>query len=660
MKKKSIIALLIALSCFTTACSTNADNQKTDNTANPTTEASEANRANTEPTSLPTNTPEPTQFIPQEPEISMDTLSDTVSGTDGVEAYTYLYTYPNITIPGNEAATKLITTDQELKKQTFSDTVKNNIAGAKEYYESVIASNYIYEFYGAGYDKVEYELSYSTKERISFKITNSAYSIGGYHASSQINGVTYDAITGEILDIDELFEEEENAVDTMKDMVLNQCLKEGYITSDTEGTDEIITTIVEENNWFLAEDGIHFIANEYVLTGAGEYKEFVFSYGELPQLKQTDITENNAKKDATEENGQETEMEESSLTGEELTWKDILENEQEGKAEVKEALIKQINMTKLEENSKQELLNDIDNIIKNENWHFSKVGIHVITGKSNSPVDINYEFILPYNEITQLKEKYQPEAKVWHVTNGGSNTLDLDGDGSEDVISYSVDEETKEINLTIKETNFGSQLFELGVDMAETPINFCYLVDLNESDSYIEIVVADYGLGESYSTNFLRYDKGELIYLGRIYDDFEATTCKLLGDGFIVGREECNIFQSGRLEHEYVLLDNRIASIVEEWYVMDIREYFDGEEQICKILKDVTVYTQDSTASATKVLTPSNGPVTFPVTDDKEWVQLCTADGTIYYVHVIEGLTIENGIEEEYSYDVFDNLLIGG
>lgn len=660
MKKKKIISLLLVLGCVMTACGTNSDTQKTnENAGNGTSEVSKVSKADTkaEESSLLTNTPKPTEILVTEPEISMETLSDSVRGSDGVEAYTYLYTYPNIVIEGNEEAAKMIVYDQDLKRQNFLNVVNNYMTGAKEYYDGVIASDYEYEFYGAGYDKVEYELKFSKAGYISFGITNSSYSIGGAHGNTKIEGVTYDAVTGEVLNLDELFEDGESAVETIENKILDKCLEQGDISSADEEALAAVATIVNGNNWFLAEDGIHFIANEYVLTGFGEYREFTLSYEELPNLKDAKTSEQNSESYNEKDTA---EVEENIITGQELDWKDVLENEQEGKKELKEALTKQINMTKLEAESKQELLNDMDKIIESENWYFSKSGIHIVTGRTLTPADIDYEFIVPYDEITQLKEIYRPKVMVGYITNGGSNKVDLDSDGNEDEISYSVNEETYEINLTINGTDFGSKLEELGVYMTEIPQNFCYLADLDEADSYIEIVVSDCGLGETYSTNFLRYDKGNLSYLGRINDDFDSTTCKLLGEGKMLAREVCDIFQSVRLEREYVLEENQIVRKESKWYEMDVSEYRNEEEQICNILKDVTVYTQDSTASATKVLTASDGPVTFPATDGKEWVQLRTTDGTLYYIYVIQSLTIENGMEDEASYEVFDNLLIGG
>lgn len=70
------------------------------------------------------------------------------------------------------------------------------------------------------------------------------------------------------------------------------------------------------------------------------------------------------------------------------------------------------------------------------------------------------------------------------------------------------------------------------------------------------------------------------------------------------------------------------------------------------------MYTQDNVASATKILTPSDGPVIFLRTDYKEWVELQTKDGKIYYIRMLGYFEMENGYEKESVSDVFENLLL--
>ena len=346
-------------------------------------------------------------------------------------------------------------------------------------------------------------------------------------------------------------------------------------------------------------------------------------------------------------------------TGELLSLKDVLEEETEGKKQMTEALVTQIQMMKLEEYEKSELVQNVDSIMETKYWYLSKVGIHFITSVLHNVGGDTVEIIIPFDTITSLKEKYKPQTKAWAVADGGSIRMDLDGDGVEEELAYGkMEEETGDPKLVINGVDFGKSLYDLGACFAYGTRDFCYLVDLDERDSYVEIVVGDHGVGETMDTNFFRYDKGSLVHLGKIHDAFGAYTCTLLGEGKLLARAVADVFEDGRIEHEYHLSEKQLLTVEKEWYEMDMSEYLGVKHQECNILKDVTVYTQDNVDSATKVLTPLDGPVIFTMTDNKKWVQLQTKDGTVYYIHIIDYCTMQNGNMQESPSEVFDNLLL--
>ena len=317
MKKKTVIALLLTVGLAMTACGNGAETNnatvETTETAEETAQETEEDREETDAKNNEESTEESSKEtakeeieeteaknketakeanedtskeVKKETTATLETLEDKKIASDGAEIYKYTYTYPVVSIAGNEEATGKIVADQELKKEKFLEDAAGAMSAAESYYQTVMDSNYEYEFYGPGYDTMEYELKLLKGNLLSFYKRSSSYCIGGAMGNFQIKGTTYDTRTGDILDIDEIFEDGTAASATLKEMILNKAIADGNITRADEMMLEDIAAMVDENNWFFAEDGLHFIANEYVFTGSGEYRELVFSYVELPKMKQ--------------------------------------------------------------------------------------------------------------------------------------------------------------------------------------------------------------------------------------------------------------------------------------------------------------------------------------------------------------------------------------
>ena len=88
------------------------------------------------------------------------------------------------------------------------------------------------------------------------------------------------------MDLGEIFEGGDAVKDTFQEMIISKAKSEGILAYEPdEFMLEDIAEMTKENYWFFAEDGLHFIANEYVFTGLGEYQDFVFSYEELPEMR---------------------------------------------------------------------------------------------------------------------------------------------------------------------------------------------------------------------------------------------------------------------------------------------------------------------------------------------------------------------------------------
>lgn len=364
-------------------------------------------------------------------------------------------------------------------------------------------------------------------------------------------------------------------------------------------------------------------------------------------------------------------------TGKLLTFEDIFKDKKKGVAQVKENILEQCKVPYYSEKLFDGYEEEIDSVITDEYWYLTKEGMHIISNEYmlSSYATGCFEFIIPYDELTELKEEYQQiSTYIYPVINGNSVEADLDSDGQTEQICYNVISteivenegteeeflyESLESSLKINEDDFGAQFIELTGYIPENISDHYYLVDLDKNDKYIEIAVSDYGVNDYCVTYFIRYDKGELKYLGYVSDMIENQSCVLLGDGTLNAEIHSELMETARFGAGYYLDGETLTQKEQDWYYYD-RTNWPEEYMKHNVLKEVTVYTSNDISSEKKVLTPADGPVTFPATDNKNWVQVKTASGETYYLYM-EGMTEINsdGVMED-AVEVFENLMLAG
>lgn len=482
--------------------------------------------------------------------------NDVITAEDGTEIYRYEYSYPVVKSAGNESASLEITKDLEKSKTEFIEGSKVNREVAKEMYDDK-EEDERQDF--QAYDEYGY---YSAKRQdskvISFSKTIWSY-LGGAHGAHCTTGVNYDSSTGKVLTLDDIFENKEEALNSIKAYILKQCEYPHYKERLFEDYEQYIDEVLSEEYWYLGIEGFHVISNEYML---GSY-----------------------------------------AAGE-------------------------------------------------------------------------FEFLIPYSEVPGLKEDYQPEgAYIYPVLQGAEAEMDLDSDGVKEKVCFSMEQnvsvmqdengeeyevlETPTYTFAINDQDMTEEFTKISEFYADSLNEYYYLVDLDEKDDYIEIAISDYGANDNNATYIVRYDNGELKFVGYLQDMIGFTTCKMQGDGTLQANVHSDMVETASIECVYELVDGKLEAQEQEWY--KIAAFTDTEEyQNHSILKDVTVYTEKDTASQQKVLTPSDGKVSFPATDNKEWVQIKMQDGTIYYLHMADSLLIDNDGTATDVMEIFDNLLIAG
>lgn len=133
---------------------------------------------------------------------------------------------------------------------------------------------------------VSYYVGMHNESVISLYYKTDSYCIGGMHGNIKWSTINYDTATGTILTLADMFEDRDTAAESIKENILNQCIAQNIQGYGENERLQAINEIVEGENWYLAEEGIHFWANEYTLGGVEEIYEFVIRYDELTGWKE--------------------------------------------------------------------------------------------------------------------------------------------------------------------------------------------------------------------------------------------------------------------------------------------------------------------------------------------------------------------------------------
>ena len=185
------------------------------------------------------------------------------------------------------------------------------------------------------------------------------------------------------------------------------------------------------------------------------------------------------------------------------------------------------------------------------------------------------------------------------------------------------------------------------------------IVDIDQNDNYKELAIVDYDYSDNNKTHFFRYENESLKYLGTISDAPDNESFYINGDGTVNGRIYSNLLQTTTFQTVYALNGDTIAPVETDWYEVDDSLWGETDRHH-NILKEVTVYKEADLGSETLTLTPEDGKVRFPATDNRNWYQIETTDGKIYYLYMTDFLTVPNGGTDMDATEIFENLLLVG
>ena len=275
--------------------------------------------------------------------------------------------------------------------------------------------------------------------------------------------------------------------------------------------------------------------------------------------------------------------------------------------------------------------------------------------------------------ITLTNAEYGPTASTgWTqpVSVNAQCQYDLDGDGREDQIFYSVDEtyedgegvwhEARIMSLQVNGQEFLNtedeynpfQPFDIWLENPDT--DRYYLVDLDKDDGFVELAVCDWGSNDCTMTLFFRYDEGKLTYLDAIDGTPESERTVYHGDGTVSARCRFDVMQTWGGTVTYQLTDGKMERMKDEMVQPDM------DRLTITLKKPLTVYTEADKSSEKLTLQPDGKPLAFPLTDTEHWVQIVCADGTTGWAYFEQSFLVENDGQTVEDTEIFDGLLFAG
>ena len=219
-------------------------------------------------------------------------------------------------------------------------------------------------------------------------------------------------------------------------------------------------------------------------------------------------------------------------------------------------------------------------------------------------------------------------------------SIDLDGDGKEETISFAIEGDINPAVLTVN----GAE-----IDTAMKASPYFWVCDICLADGMKEVAIASGWYSDHYTTYFYRFYDNSLIYMGSVEDMIDDSTDEgnvsplgsetyISGDDSVETPKRLNIFQSWSAYTSYRLSEQ--TGTLEESRVMYYPYGIENSSSyktvsgmlnnsntpIPSLNREINIYVEKDTEKGAIRLKPQH--VIATATDDLQWVYLVAEDGT--------------------------------
>ena len=220
-------------------------------------------------------------------------------------------------------------------------------------------------------------------------------------------------------------------------------------------------------------------------------------------------------------------------------------------------------------------------------------------------------------------------------------TVDLDGDG----IMESISQNGK------GEITVNGKVYDFGGGMDDPERSYFYVVDLDDTDKYLEIVLVDKGLNGNSESRFLRFIDGKFTSAGSIPAhikdiDIEVFEPQSPIKAICTAPFRCSLLHNWTLNGSWILESDKLSlargmeyfPTTEHWWIDP--ETGEHSDNFLLLTGDITVYKDKNTASLTEVL-GSGERILLMGSDNEEWVRIMDTLGGEWWLHTKDGISID-------------------
>lgn len=211
-------------------------------------------------------------------EISFEKETGEMKSDDGSISYLqYEFNMPKVTSADNPEAAEQINSYFVQRQEELMADCNEYYEWAKEDYQIRVdvakengTEGPTEDTFGY-YSSCDYTIMRQDDTVISFQEQSSTYT-GGAHGNNIVEGVTFDAKTGQRIQLADLMENEEDGKAEVDQILLEKAqeMQEKSMQEDGYGIffeeyETYIPDVLTEDSWYLTEDGMTIVSNEYLL-----------------------------------------------------------------------------------------------------------------------------------------------------------------------------------------------------------------------------------------------------------------------------------------------------------------------------------------------------------------------------------------------------------
>ncbi len=233
---------------------------------------------------------------------------------------------------------------------------------------------------------------------------------------------------------------------------------------------------------------------------------------------------------------------------------------------------------------------------------------------------------------------------------GESFSIDLDGDGAEEEITYIPSRDGEDFpwefdSLTINGEEFRDSIYddEFYTDCLVT--DYWAVTDIDSSDGALEIALMDYGPSDDNVTYFFRYTDGKPEYIGYVpgfvYNGYsDSSDMTFPGDGTVDSYMRLSVLQTWWAPASWKPGDERCFDLIAQ----ELYYPFAGKPGSDVTVTSPIVGYAGRSADSERTVISAGTELTLAATDNREWILAKTGDGRELWLHL--------NAQDGYAYEI--------